>query len=219
MRIVNHKPPVGDGLMSARRQNAAAVPDGERVDVRAKRAIGVRRIWLSRSVLVLCSFALVIAACRDADRPTIVYVARHAEKSLDGGDDPPLSDKGAQRAQALALKLGDADVRAIYVTQFKRTLDSAAPLAEQIGIDPSALEVDHRDPRPYVERLADDITAKHRGETVVVISHSNTLPLIVERLGGEPVPAIGDQVYGDLFVVTLPADGEPGSIAKSHYGD
>ena len=81
------------------------------------------------------------------------------------------------------------------------------------------LEVDHKDPRPYVESLAEDITAKHRGETILVVSHSNTVPLIVERLGGEPVPAIGDNAYGDLFVVTLPADGESRSIAKSHYGN
>lgn len=189
--------------------------------VRSASAAAHGRATLSRLMLVFCLFALTLTACRDADtdRPTLVYVTRHAEKSFTGGEDPLLSDQGTRRAQALAHGLGDVGVRAIYVTQFRRTHDTAAPLAKQAGVETSALEVDHKDPRPYVERLANDITANHQGKTVVVVSHSNTLPLIVERLGGESVPAIEDDVYGDLFVVTLPANGETKSVTKSRYGD
>jgi hypothetical protein len=37
----------------------------------------------------------------------------------------------------------------------------------------------------------------------VVVGHSNTIPAIVERLSGEPEPAIGDGEYDRMFVVTL----------------
>lgn len=51
------------------------------------------------------------------------------------------------------------------------------------------------DSRAYVERLVTDVLAKHRGQTVLVVSHSNTVPAIVERFGGKPVPAIGNDDY------------------------
>ena len=63
---------------------------------------------------------------------TIIFV-RHAEKAVDGTSDPGLSLAGDQRVTELTRQLVDADVvagvDAIYVTQYRRTQDTARPLA------------------------------------------------------------------------------------------
>jgi broad specificity phosphatase PhoE len=185
----------------------------------------VNQTNFSRMTIVFAAFllsliALTQPACRDAReaRPTIVYLVRHAEKALSADKNPPLSEAGVRRAEALAQTLGDAGVAAIYTTQFKRTIDTAAPLSARTGIAVTPLEVNHENTQAYVEQIARDIAAKHVGKTVVVVSHSNTLPLIVERLGGKTVPAIKDDEYANLFVVTMPAQGTATSI-RARYGE
>ncbi len=178
-----------------------------------------------RRSIVLAAFtlsllALTQPACRDASdaRPTVVYLLRHAEKAPSADNNPPLSEAGVRRTEALAQTLGDAGVSAIYTTQFKRTIDTAAPLSARTGVAVTTLEVNHDNPQAYVEQLARDINARHGGKTVLVVSHSNTLPLIVERLSGKPVPAIEDDEYANLFVVTLPAQGAA-TIVRARYGE
>jgi hypothetical protein len=51
----------------------------------------------------------------------------------------------------------------------------------------------------------------------LVVGHSNTLPAIIEALGA-PLPApIGDDDYGDLFVVILEAGRTP-LVVRTRYG-
>ncbi|MBA3715054.1 MAG: histidine phosphatase family protein [Pyrinomonadaceae bacterium] len=172
------------------------------------------------AAFVLSFFALAPLACRDAGHapPTVVYLVRHAEKAQASDNNPPLSEAGVRRAEALAQTLGDAGVSAIYTTQFKRTTDTAAPLAARTGVIVTTLTVNHDDPRVYVEQLARAITAKHGGGAVVVVSHSNTLPLIIERLSGKQVSAISDDEYFNLFIVTLPARGTAATV-RARYGE
>jgi len=172
------------------------------------------------AAFILSFLALTQSACRDASdtRPTIVYLVRHAEKAPSTDNNPPLSEAGVRRAEALAQTLGDAGVTAIYTTQFKRTTDTAAPLSARTGIAVTPLEVNHDNTQAYVERLARGIAAKHGGKIVLIVSHSNTLPLIVERLSGKPVPGIKDDEYANLFVVTLPAQGAAATV-RAQYGE
>ncbi len=180
---------------------------------RSRRSVGF-------AMFILSLLALTQPACRDAGDacPTVVYLVRHAEKATSADNNPPLSEAGVRRAEALARTLGDAGVMAIYTTQFKRTTDTAAPLSARSGIAVTQLEVNHDNPQAYVEQLARDIAAKHGGKTVLVVSHSNTLPLIVERLSGKPVTAIRDDEYANLFVVTLPAQGAAATV-RAQYGE
>ncbi|HMB93979.1 MAG TPA: phosphoglycerate mutase family protein [Rhodothermales bacterium] len=149
--------------------------------------------------------------------PTVVIVIRHAEKAADQGSDPGLTEKGLHRAQALLEAVGDAAVSAIYSSQFKRTQDTVAPLAEHHGVPITTMEVSGANLSTYPQELADNLLQNHRGETVVVVNHSNTVPLIVGALGGGAVPPITEEEYDDFFIVIIPTDGLARTI-RAQYG-
>jgi broad specificity phosphatase PhoE len=140
---------------------------------------------------------------------------RHAEKASDA-EDSPLAEAGMQRAQALAAVAQDAGVSAIYTTQFKRNRATAQPLAERLGVAPTEVPVNLQSPGDYGQRLAREIVEKHRGQTVLVIGHGNTIASIVEGLTGRN-PQLGDVQYSDLLVVTVPPSGTA-SLIRAQYG-
>ena len=151
------------------------------------------------------------APAKVAAADTVVVVVRHAEKlvatvqagSVKPDEDPPLTPAGEARAAALSDALADADVKAIYSTPFRRTRQTAAPLAARSGI-----EITSYDPHTAAPELAQRILREHRGRTVLVVGHSNTVPDIVTAFSGTKVEAIEDATYGRLFVVTISPAGE-----------
>lgn len=62
----------------------------------------------------------------------------------DGHADPPLDARGHAEAQLVADRLEREDVTAVYVTPLQRTAQTAAPLAERLGLEP-AVEPDLRE--------------------------------------------------------------------------
>jgi len=55
---------------------------------------------------------------------------------VDGHGDPPLSPAGEQQAQAVAERLATDSIDALFVTGLTRTVQTAAPLAERLGLEP-----------------------------------------------------------------------------------
>jgi broad specificity phosphatase PhoE len=156
---------------------------------------------------------VLLAAVACARQPTTVLIVRHAEKLTNAGDDPDISPAGIARANALAAVAGHAGVEAAYVTQYRRTRETAAPLRVpmiEVPVDLSA-------PGDYPKRLADAIASRSSGKVVLVVSHSNTVPAIVEALAHVRVPPMADPEYDRLYVVTLPETGQPRVIA-AQYG-
>jgi broad specificity phosphatase PhoE len=64
--------------------------------------------------------------------------------------------------------------------------------------------------------MAGLIRERHAGETVLVVSHSNTVPAIINALGGGPLEDLNQDEYDDLFVVTL--TGEVTTVTRLKYG-
>jgi broad specificity phosphatase PhoE len=174
---------------------------------------------MRHSIVVRACFALltVAFAARAQSAPassTTIILVRHAEKAAEPAADPPLSAAGLARADALEAMVKDAGIRGIVTTQFLRTRQTAAPTADKFGL---TIEImDARAPL-HPKMVADSVLAKHRGQTVLVVGHSNTLPAIVAALGAPMPAAICDDEYDNIFVVTVPATGVP-SVARMHYG-
>ncbi len=132
---------------------------------------------------------------------TTVIVVRHAEKAADGTKDPSLTPEGAARAARYAAEFGAAGLAAVYATPFKRTQETAAPVAAAAGL--AIVTADPKD----VAALAEAIEDQHRGERVFVVGHSNTIGPIVQALGGEAPAEVADTEYDNVFIVSVPRVG------------
>jgi 2,3-bisphosphoglycerate-dependent phosphoglycerate mutase len=85
---------------------------------------------------------------------TDLLIVRHGESQParpgqqfpvhDGHADPPLDPRGHEEAGRVADRLATAGIAAIYVTPLQRTMQTAAPLAERLGLEPR-IEADLRE--------------------------------------------------------------------------
>jgi len=158
--------------------------------------------------------ALLLLTAAASPNVTTVILVRHAEKVTEGmANDPPLNAGGIERAKELARVLGAANVAAIYTTPFRRTRDTAAPLAAARGLTPIDVAAGKSYPADVVAKLL----AEHAGETVVVVGHSNTTPDVLRQLGIANPPSIADSQYDDLFIVTLATGMQP-RLTALRYG-
>ena len=172
-----------------------------------------RRFLLAAALLA----AFVISpSAADAQGPTVVILARHAEKVVpnppDG--DPELTAVGQTRAQALAEALSATGIDAVITTQWKRTRFTAQPLAEREGLTPEVVSTSGAQAHP--DAVADAVR-RHAGHTVLVVGHSNTVPAIIAALGGPRLPDICDSQHANLFVLVLGPGKEP-ALIRSRYG-
>jgi broad specificity phosphatase PhoE len=134
----------------------------------------------------------------------LVVLVRHAEKSALPADDPPLTPAGAERAKALEQALASAGVTAVITTEFRRTRETAAPLAGKRGITPQVVPARGESGEAHVKAVVAAIE-KHPGGVVLVVGHSNTIPAIIAALGGERMRDICDPDYDNLFVLARDA--------------
>ena len=81
-----------------------------------------------KRIAIAVLVAAMLGCAKQQPATTMVLIVRHAEKAASAGTDPDLSAAGAARANALAAVAAHAGVEAAYVTQFKRTKETAAPL-------------------------------------------------------------------------------------------
>jgi broad specificity phosphatase PhoE len=151
---------------------------------------------------------------------TVVVVVRHAERADEPGareEDPDLSAPGHVRAEALAEALADARISAIYTTDRRRTVQTAEPVAHRLGLAIRDREIEARDGAEYGADLLARLRADHRGETVLVVGHSNTVPAIVGALSGYDIPEIDDAEYDRVYIVVL-GDGGPPRLFRTRFG-
>lgn len=140
-------------------------------------------------ILAILAGAILSAA---PARAGTIYVTRHYDTPA-GERDPDLTATGQARAAALANRLAARKLGAIYVTQFKRTQQTVAPLASRTGLTPVVYG-----PAPSPDFYAQLRAAKR---DVLVVGHSNTVPDIVAALGGTRPAPIAHEDFGGLWAV------------------
>jgi len=150
-------------------------------------------------------FLLLSAFLSTATAQSTIFIVRHAEKA-DATKDPDLSEAGRARAEALAKTLRDARITAIYATEFKRTQQTAAPLAKALGLTVTTL--------PAKDNAA--LIAKLRASTgnALIVGHGDTIPDLIKALGISDPINIAENDYDNLFVVVL--DEKP-HLIRLHY--
>ena len=156
---------------------------------------------------VICCLVLLIAPI-PAFSQVMVILSRHAEKASSPPKDPGLSNAGEQRANLLASMLADAGVDEIFVTEYARTQQTAAPLAARDHLKPVVV------PANDTGALIKTIRELKSG-VVLVVGHSNTVPAVIAGLGG-PTVEIPETQYDNLFVLTVGASHS--SLLRLHYG-
>lgn len=139
-------------------------------------------------LLILACLAAAPALAKDPP----IYVTRHYDTPA-GARDPDLLPPGKARAEALARWFKGKKLKAIYVSDFKRTRQTAAPLATERGITPDVY--DPRDTPAIVAR------ARAAKAPVLIVGHSNTVPDIVQQLGGERPADLQHEDFGDVWTV------------------
>ena len=145
--------------------------------------------------LSVCLFACLLATSAAA-QPPVIFLVRHTERAAISGhvpSDTGLSAAGRARARDLAETLKDAKITAIYTSEYKRTQETAAPLAQSSGIRPEVVSAD--DFRSLVAKIR-----AARGN-VLVIGHSNTLPQIINALGAPARVSVAESDYDNLFLI------------------
>ena len=185
----------------------------------------VSRLIVGISLLLFvigCGFTTPTIISKPGTTTTIIMV-RHAER--DPGYDPPLNIEGMARATTLAKVLGQNGVTAIYATDYLRNLQTAQPLASQLGLTTAPIAVSElTNTKALAANLATEFLDKHAGGTVLFIGNvgsptfgTNGILEDLYRLFG----GTGDAPnrYQDMTIIIVP-EKDKGSprIIRTIYG-
>ena len=141
------------------------------------------RAFLGFFLVLLFSLSSMSCSLKEVSRltgssqKTTIYVVRHAEKEK--GSAPGLTPQGAVRADFYAKFFDKEKIAAVYSTPTRRTIETATPLAKAKG-----LSVEEYANGLNFDAFAQTLLMKHAGETILMVGHSNTVPLLVNSLSG-----------------------------------
>ncbi len=158
-----------------------------------------------RRFATMALFLSTVVACTTADTTTTFYIVRHTEK-VDQSDESGLTALGQMRAADLAQLLEMGGVNRVYATRYRRTQLTVEPTARRLG-----LRVTPETP------TADELLSRHRGQTILIAGHSNTVPALLSALGIAEEITLASGDYGDLFVVRV--TGGRVELERRRFGD
>ena len=139
----------------------------------------------------------------------------NAEGKLQGHTDRPLNDYGRRQAQALADRLVDEDIDALYASDLSRARETAEILGETLGlavdVDPDLREKNwgswegltseerlhvayegetSEEHRERTLRAVERIAGRHPSGRVVVVTHGGSLRRLQAAVSGVARPVI-----------------------------
>ena len=84
----------------------------------------------------------------------------------------------------------------IYSTNYFRTQETARPIAEDKGI-----LVEKYNPKNLYKEL---LIEKNKGKKILVVGHSNTIPVLANILIGEDIyNSIDESIHGNLYIINI----------------
>ena len=159
-----------------------------------------------KTIVLLLAVLTLVAACKESgkinlaekENTSVYYFIRHAEKdrSDSTNKNPSLTIQGLERANKWALFFKDKNIAAVYSTNYKRTQQTALPIAKEQNI-----EIINYTTK---ELISEKFIANNKGKNIVIVGHSNTTPELVNSLLGEKkYEDIADSENNNVFIVTL----------------
>ena len=143
-------------------------------------------------ILLLNNFIISSQDC------TEIYLIRHAEKDRSDikNRNPELNDMCKKRALKWVQVFKNIELNKIYSTNYNRTIQTVTPISEENNIDISIYSPSKIN---YKNFILDNSGAK-----VLVVGHSNTIPVFVNGLiDKESYKQIDDLNNSNLYVVTI----------------
>lgn len=194
--------------------NAALESPPESPSLTRRRRTFFAPLWLLGWAGLLMLVAAVVYW--NSATTTTIVVIRHAEKQIGTIDDAPLTPQGEQRATRLAQMFGDPEafgrVKQVYVTDTRRSQQTAAGLAQRINLKPVVI-----DPKASAGEVARRVLRENRGGLAIVVAHGNTVPALVKQLSDAgQVPPMGEEEFDTMYVVTVPTIGKA-SVLRMKY--
>lgn len=183
-------------------------------DIERRKRRRRRRIQV---VVVYTALAFALAWFLESQATTTVIFVRHAEKMTTPADDPGLSPAGLRRAAELRRQLVDADViagiDAVYSTPFRRTEETARPVAEALNLPLNSYDA------ADTEAIMENVVREHKGKIILVVGHSNTIPTLIGNMGAsKSVPDIAENEYDNIYIVSIPWFGKTKTL-RLRYGE
>jgi broad specificity phosphatase PhoE len=170
----------------------------------------LRRTLLAAGVAAAASLALPASAAAQK----AVLVVRHGEKISD--DDERLTEAGRARAGRLAEMLKKSGIAAIYSTDTERTIGTARPLADALGLKIRIYETAASNGNLDFQKLVRRLRVEVPDGVVLVVGHSNTVPLILRALGCAEEVTIQSDEYDNFFVV-VPKEPDKATLVRLRY--
>jgi broad specificity phosphatase PhoE len=176
-----------------------------------------RRNRLIQVFVIYTAIAIGLAWFFESQATTTIIFVRHAEQTSHDEADPSLSEAGKRRVAELTRQLEFADVvqgiDAIYSTELKRSTETAQPLADSLNLPINIYGVDD------TETVLAEILKAHKGEVILVVGHSNTVPELIANLGASKnVPPIETDEFDNIYIISIPWFGKTKTI-RLRYGD
>ena len=176
-----------------------------------------RRRRLIQVIVIYTAIAIGLAWFFESQATTTIIFVRHAEKAAMPADDPGLSEAGQRRVAELTRQLVDADVvagvDAVYATAYNRTQETARPIADALDLPINTY--DARDTETVLATILKD----HKGKVILVVGHSNTVPVLIANLGAsKKVPPIHESEYDNIYIISIPWFGKTKTI-RLRFGE
>ena len=156
-------------------------------------------------VLIIATFSIPSNSQEKAadESMSTYYFIRHAEKNKDDANDknPHLIEKGILRALKWSYVFEKIQFDAVYSTDYHRTKETATPTADKNGLqitiyDPRELDISY-----FLETT--------KGQTVLVVGHSNSTPAFVNQiLESDKYEKIDESNNAHLYIVRVLPSGE-----------
>ncbi|MEE9407522.1 MAG: phosphoglycerate mutase family protein [Polaribacter sp.] len=154
-------------------------------------------------------FALSLLSSCTSDNTTKYYLIRHAEKDRTDktNRNPDLNENGQERAKKWTERFKEVQFDAVYSTKYNRTMQTATPTAKSKG-----LEILNYNPSKMYDSIFQINT---KGKTVLVVGHSNTTPVFVNKILREKkYENMDDHDNASLYIVTISNDKKTSLIEK-----